>query len=503
MTQDPVTALTAALICGHELDLAGGELPASALVTVLTAARPAGAPALRLRRRRRHRPGRSARLHLRRGPGPEDVGVRRAVGAGCRVPALRCGGMRVRADPVLGNGFTAHGRVHLTDARVGDSLRLSAEVLHGTDGRTMIADRIVIGGTCYMRRFRSDGEVRLPGARITGNLDLSGATLDCSDAHFDRPRFRPHAEDRPPEPPGPLPMRPSLDARAATVGEDLLLLRVTATGGIRIRRVDARTWVQVVDATLGGPGARHALNAYGLTTVELELRPARRPVGAVRQKQARVGAFHDSENLWADTAVGDVLLGGFVYETLNDTHVVDVQMRIDWVEGVSSGYAPGSHAQPASAHRRGRARRTLRTRTHQTAAPTLRRGRPDGPDLGRTTALDGRVRLSPLVGGLLTGGVVGAGQHLVRVRRAAPDRRRPESGLESVGLRRRHVASHREPRAGRIRAIGRCIAVDRRRARRRGRDSGHDGCSGRCANTQTCAIGGELHPNGGNRAEKL
>ncbi len=52
MTQDPVTALTAALTSGHELDLAGGELPASALVTVLTAPRPAGAPALRLRRAR-------------------------------------------------------------------------------------------------------------------------------------------------------------------------------------------------------------------------------------------------------------------------------------------------------------------------------------------------------------------------------------------------------------------------------------------------------------------
>lgn len=41
-------ALTAALTSGHELDLAGGDLPAAALVTVLTAERPAGAPALRL-----------------------------------------------------------------------------------------------------------------------------------------------------------------------------------------------------------------------------------------------------------------------------------------------------------------------------------------------------------------------------------------------------------------------------------------------------------------------
>jgi hypothetical protein len=39
-----------------------------------------------------------------------------------------------------------------------------------------VADRVV-EGTCYARRLRADDEVRLPGARITGNVDLAGAVL--------------------------------------------------------------------------------------------------------------------------------------------------------------------------------------------------------------------------------------------------------------------------------------------------------------------------------------
>jgi hypothetical protein len=35
----------------------------------------------------------------------------------------------------------------------------------------------VVEGTCYARRLRADDEVRLPGARITGNLDLAGVVL--------------------------------------------------------------------------------------------------------------------------------------------------------------------------------------------------------------------------------------------------------------------------------------------------------------------------------------
>ena len=83
---------------------------------------------------------------------------------GCRVPGLRAGNLRVAADLLLNDGFTAHGPVDLTDAHVGGSLRLSAGRLTAAGGRALIADRVVVEGTCYARRLSSNGELRLPGA---------------------------------------------------------------------------------------------------------------------------------------------------------------------------------------------------------------------------------------------------------------------------------------------------------------------------------------------------
>ncbi|GAA2549598.1 hypothetical protein [Pseudonocardia hydrocarbonoxydans] len=188
MAQDPVSALTGALTAGHELDLGGAELPAAALAAVLTAGRPPGAPVLRLRHARVTGVLRltgaqvTVPVDLRACTFDEAPDLRMAEFSGlsmsgCRVPALRAGNVVVTADLTLDDGFTSHGPVHLSDARIGGSLRLSAGRLDGAGGRAVIADRLVVGGTCYARRLVAGGEVRMPGARITGNLDLSGAEL--------------------------------------------------------------------------------------------------------------------------------------------------------------------------------------------------------------------------------------------------------------------------------------------------------------------------------------
>ncbi len=145
---DAVSALTDALAAGQELDLGGATVPAAALVTVLTAAPPAGAPVLRLTGARVAMP-----VDLRACTFDEAPDLRMAefpglTLSGCRMPALRAGNLRVAADLTLDDGFTSHAAVHLSDAYVGGSLRLSAAVLHGADGRALIADRLVVGGTC-------------------------------------------------------------------------------------------------------------------------------------------------------------------------------------------------------------------------------------------------------------------------------------------------------------------------------------------------------------------
>ncbi|HWM56967.1 MAG TPA: hypothetical protein VNO83_03950 [Pseudonocardia sp.] len=532
MVGDPAAELAA----GREVDLRGARFPAAALAAVLVAP---GSGRLRLRRAvvtgelqlvgvRVERPVELLHCTFTDEPDLRMADFAGLALTGCRLPGLQAGNLRVGADLLLNDGFVAAGPVHLPDAQVDGSLRLSASTLQGRGRAALIADRIVVGGTCYARRLHSDGELRLPRARVSGDLDLAGAVLasttgDALDAtgcsiggsllagrHLDEPDLSFAATGRvllsgariegdlvlsgaridraadpggvaePPEldtvesrmPPvpfgiidtstclvadririegnlelddglrtdgtvrlpnaviggyvrlsgarlsgpngaaasgiallgdgmhvggdlegrdhgrGPLvcrgqlrlvgaqirgsaslsrieltapdgyalladrlhvggdfflrridcqgtlrlqdaeiganlecvgarltrprrrpdgSVRPSLDARTATIGKDLVCTEgFVATGGVRLRRTEARKSVQIEDARLAGDPdtgfARYALNAYGLTTAELILRPAVPPGGAVRLAQAQVGTLDDSELLWAGRA---------------------------------------------------------------------------------------------------------------------------------------------------------------------------------------------------------
>ena len=262
-------------------------------------------------------------------------------GASERGIALLADGMEVGGDLEgrdHGRGaLVCCGQMRLVGARVRGSASLSGIELAAPDGYALLADRLHVGGEFYLRRLRCQGTIRLNDAEV-------GATLDCTDARLDRPRRRPDGS-----------VRPSLDARAATIGKDLLCRDgFSASGGVRLRRTEARKSVQFVDATLVGPPgtgfARYALNAYGLVTAELTIRPAGRPGGAVRLAQAQVGAFADSAELWA--AERGVDLAGFAYDQLHDPRDIDVRTRLRWIEQVMPDYAPGPYEQLAAAYRR-------------------------------------------------------------------------------------------------------------------------------------------------------
>lgn len=70
----------------------------------------------------------------------------------------------------------------------------------------------------------------------------------------------------------------------------------------------------------------------------------------MRLTQARVGSFTDSEKVW--NARGGVAVDEFDYGLLNDTQVVDGQLRLHWLEQVMPDYAPGPYDQLAAAYRR-------------------------------------------------------------------------------------------------------------------------------------------------------
>jgi hypothetical protein len=106
--------------------------------------------------------------------------------------ALSADGVSVRGDVFLNAGFTARGELRLLGAQIGGSLDCSGgtfknpprEGLPGS-GRALSADGVKVSGSIFLCRqggergeeFRAEGEVRLLGARIRGELSCEGAKL--------------------------------------------------------------------------------------------------------------------------------------------------------------------------------------------------------------------------------------------------------------------------------------------------------------------------------------
>ena len=229
------------------------------------------------------------------------------------------------------------GQMRLVGARVRGSASLSGIEMAAPDGYALLADRLHVGGEFYLRRLRCQGTIRLNDAEV-------GATLDCTDARLERPRLRPDGS-----------VRPSLDARAATIGKDLLCRDgFTAAGGVRLRRTEARKSVQFVDATLvGSPEtgfARYALNAYGLVTAELTLRPA---AASGWRRAARAGPGRHVRRLGGALGRRARRRPHRILLRPAGRHPrVDVRTRLRWLEQVMPDYAPGPYEQLAAAYRR-------------------------------------------------------------------------------------------------------------------------------------------------------
>ncbi|MBB5960536.1 hypothetical protein FHS29_007164 [Saccharothrix tamanrassetensis] len=268
-----------------------------------------------------------------------------------RIPvALHADGIQVRGDlearGAVNGGFRgggaresalrAYGQVRLVDAHVRGSASLSGVQLHGPGIDVLFADRLRVGGTLFLRDLRAKGSLRLQNAEI-------GSTLDCSGAILSMPRRRPDGT-----------VKPSLDARVASVGKDLLCSHgFTAVGGVRIRLAEVGKMATFTGARLGGPGSDIALNAYGLTVRQLVLRLSEdsTPVGRVVLRRVSATAVLDGPGLWA--ATGGVDVEDFTFGSISSTPHVDVRTRLRWLREVQPDFAPGPYEQLANVYRDG------------------------------------------------------------------------------------------------------------------------------------------------------
>jgi hypothetical protein len=95
--------------------------------------------------------------------------------AGCRLPGLRAANVRIAADLTMRDTVST-GTVVLNDAQIGGALRLSRAELRVPGGYALYGERMEVRAL-YGRRMRTEGEIRIPGARVTGNVNFGGAQL--------------------------------------------------------------------------------------------------------------------------------------------------------------------------------------------------------------------------------------------------------------------------------------------------------------------------------------
>jgi len=101
-------------------------------------------------------------------------------------PGLDAAGMTVVGGAVLSGGFVAFGHgdggaVRLLGAHVTGNLNLSDATITNETGPAFSADDVTVGGNAYLNgtfnAHADEGGVRLLGAHISGQLDMSDATL--------------------------------------------------------------------------------------------------------------------------------------------------------------------------------------------------------------------------------------------------------------------------------------------------------------------------------------
>jgi hypothetical protein len=135
----------------------------------------------------------SVGLHLNQcvieGPvGLRDAHLPRLQLSGIRAAGLHGDGLQVDNDVYLDEGFSvdvdgAGGEVRLVGARIGGDLFMSGAVLVNKIGPALLADRLQVDNNVFLHKgFNATGEsdggaVLLSGARIGGQLFMSGAVL--------------------------------------------------------------------------------------------------------------------------------------------------------------------------------------------------------------------------------------------------------------------------------------------------------------------------------------
>ena len=225
---------------------------------------------------------------------------------GCLLPALRAEDCTVAGDVALNAGCTVRLDVRLARAIVGGDLNFGRLQLRSGERadmqvpRRLVADGARVAGDALLTDgFESEGDVRLVGVQVVGDLRASAARLS---GHVSGDGRRSEA----------------LNLDLARIAGNVALNRgFSAAGGVRLKRARIDGDLDCTQAAfdLGDMNWRGAV-AFALDRARvggtLMLAHLKQPLSRATLADASVGALHDDVTSWGDALV----LDGFAYRQL-------------------------------------------------------------------------------------------------------------------------------------------------------------------------------------------
>lgn len=239
---------------------------------------------------------------------------------GCQLPALFAEGSTVDGDLVLNAGCVVERELRLRRAQVGGDLDIArADLTGGPAGsarRALLGDGLRVAGDLRLHDGTEVlGDVRLVGARIEGDLLLSG-------------RFSGNAVDE--------------TQRDTALRLDRLQLGGTlrldagfgAAGGVSLVRAQIGGDLDATGAGFDrlGDGTWGDAAPLRLDRARIDgalvLRQLQEPLLGASFAGAKVGALADDATTWGDR----LELDGFAYSRFGDGAPLDTRFRVDWLE---------------------------------------------------------------------------------------------------------------------------------------------------------------------------
>jgi hypothetical protein len=241
---------------------------------------------------------------------------------GCLLPGLRAEDSIIAGDLALNAGCTVRLDVRLPRATVGGDLNLGRLQLRSGEHasmqvqRRLVADGAHVAGDALLTDgFESDGDVRLVGVHVVGDLRASAARLS---GHVNGDGQRGDALN--------------LDL-ARVAGNVALDHGFSAAGAVRLKRAHIEGNLDCSQASFDAFGDLDWRGAVALALDRarvggtLVLTHLKQPLSRATLSHASVGALHDDATTWGDALV----LDGFAYRQLAASAPASSGFRIEWL----------------------------------------------------------------------------------------------------------------------------------------------------------------------------